>query len=636
MTVDKVREESMVSIKDDLFEAVNEDWLKETEIPSDRPRISAFDNLVINNEDLLMKDFAGDFETSNSVMKEFMKFYHKTQDYAARDAYGTKPVLPQLKEVESIKDFSDFKKRAADLVLNSSAELPFAFLVSPDMKDAEHHALYFTSSGLILPDSSYYDDNHPRKTELLELYKRNTIKLLEIFGYETPFAEKTVDDVLKLDNMMVPYVNTSEEWASYADLYHPVEIETFLDKLNNIDAKHMIEQLIGKLPDKILVYEPRFYENFNKIINEENFELIKSYLLVKVVRSATPYLSDSLRVLGGEFSRALSGTTEARSQKKSAYDLATGQFSQAVGIYYGEKYFGKEAKKDVEHMTQEMIKVYQERLKDNTWLSKETIAKAIEKLDAMTVFIGYPDKLPAVYEQFIVGSTSIYDDIQTFSRARTYRHYDKFSEDVNKKEWHMPAHMVNAYFSPDSNTIVFPAAILQAPFYSLKQTSSQNYGGIGAVIAHEISHAFDNNGALFDKYGNMKNWWTKEDFKAFESKQEEMIREFDGLEIAGGKVNGTLVVSENIADAGGLTAAMTASQREEESNLEDLFKQWATVWRLKAREEFSQMLLTTDVHAPAKLRANVQPTNIDEFFQVFDIKEGDGMWRAPKNRVKIW
>ncbi|WEV45082.1 peptidase M13 [Streptococcaceae bacterium ESL0687] len=626
----------MVRIQDDLFEAVNKDWLEKSKIPSDKPRISAFDELVINNEKTLMEDFSGPVDFAEPVMHEFIKFYKKAGDFEARKNFGVEPVKADLARIEEIKDFSDFDENLTDLILNSSTTPPFGLSVSPDMKDAIHNALYFSSVGLILPDTSYYAENHPRKDELLAFYRQNTIDILKEFGYDQDRAEKLADDTLKFDSLLVPYVNTSEEWAKYADLYNPVEIGEFVGKLTTVDFDRLMRGLIGELPDRVLVYEKRFFENFNSIVNEENFELIKSYMLVMAARSATGYLSDDLRILGGAFGRFLSGISEARSQEKHAYDLATGQFSQAVGLYYGHKYFGEEAKQDVKRMTAQMIKIYQERLSDNNWLSKETIDKAIEKLDAMTVFIGYPDKLPEIYNKFRVGDASIYEDVREFSKIRTRRHYEKYSEDVDKTEWHMPAHMVNAYFSPDSNTIVFPAAILQEPFYSVSQSSSQNYGGIGAVIAHEISHAFDNNGALFDKFGNMENWWTEEDFKAFEEKQKLMIDEFEGLEIAGGKVNGTLVVSENIADAGGLTAAMTASQLEPDANLREVFEQWATVWRNKAKDEYTQMLLSSDVHAPAKLRANVQPTNLDEFFEVFDVKEGDPMWRAPEDRVKIW
>ena len=627
----------MVRIQDDLFEAVNAEWLAKTEIPSDRPRIAAFDELVISNEQTLMHDFATIHEFDEPVMTDFAKFYKKAGDFIERFEFGTEPVKPELEKISAILDFETLTSKFADLILNSQVPVPFGLSVDTDMKDAVHYAMTFSGAGLILPDTTYYADEHPRKAELLDFYRTNTVEILREFGFSAEAAQQQVENTVKFDAILAQYVNTSEEWAKYAELYNPVVISDFTSHIKSIPFAQIIEALIGKLPEKIVVYEKRFYENFDQIVNVANFELIKSWMLVKLLRGSTQYLSDDMRILGSDFSRKLSGTSEARSQEKHAFDLATGQFSQAVGLYYGHKYFGEAAKADVQRMTSEMIKVYQERLDKNTWLSRATIDKAIKKLDAMTVFIGFPDKLPEIYQQFTVSHDSLYSNIARFDVARSHKHYDKFNEDVDKTEWHMPAHMVNAYFSPDSNTIVFPAAILQKPFYSAtEQTPSQNYGGIGAVIAHEISHAFDNNGALFDEFGNMNNWWTDEDFKAFEAKQELMIAEFDGLEIAGGNVNGKLVVSENIADAGGLTAAMTAALREPDADLKAFFTQWGEIWRLKASEEYQQMLLSMDVHAPGKLRANVQASNLDEFFATFDIQEGDGMWRAEAERVKIW
>ena len=627
----------MVRIQDDLFEAVNAEWLAKTEIPSDRPRIAAFDELVISNEQTLMHDFATIHEFDEPVMTEFAKFYKKAGDFIERFEFGTEPVKPELEKISAILDFETLTSKFADLILNSQVPVPFGLSVDTDMKDAVHYAMTFSGAGLILPDTTYYADEHPRKAELLDFYRTNTVEILREFGFSAEAAQQQVENTVKFDAILAQYVNTSEEWAKYAELYNPVVISDFTSHIKSVPFAQIIEALIGKLPEKIVVYEKRFYENFDQIVNVANFELIKSWMLVKLLRGSTQYLSDDMRILGSDFSRKLSGTSEARSQEKHAFDLATGQFSQAVGLYYGHKYFGEAAKADVQRMTSEMIKVYQERLDKNTWLSRATIDKAIKKLDAMTVFIGFPDKLPEIYQQFTVSHDSLYSNIARFDVARSHKHYDKFNEDVDKTEWHMPAHMVNAYFSPDSNTIVFPAAILQKPFYSAtEQTPSQNYGGIGAVIAHEISHAFDNNGALFDEFGNMNNWWTDQDFKAFEAKQELMIAEFDGLEIAGSKVNGKLVVSENIADAGGLTAAMTAALREPDADLKAFFTQWGEIWRLKASEEYQQMLLSMDVHAPGKLRANVQASNLDEFFATFDIQEGDGMWRAEVERVKIW
>lgn len=627
----------MVRIQDDLFEAVNAEWLETTEIPSDRPRIAAFDELVINNEKTLMHDFATIEKFDDPVMTEFAKFYKKAGDFTERFEYGTDPVKPELEKIASITDFETLTTKFADLILNSQVPVPFGLSVDTDMKDAVHYALTFSGAGLILPDTTYYAADHPRKAELLDFYVANTVAILQAFGFSEAAARIEAENTVAFDAILAEHVNTSEEWAKYAELYNPVPIDDFTAHIKSVPFAPIIESLIGELPDKVVVYEKRFYDAFNRIVNAGNFDIIKSWMQVRLLRSSTFLLSDELRILGNDFSRKLSGTSEARSQEKHAFDLATDQYSQAVGLYYGQKYFGEAAKADVKRMTAEMIKVYQERLDKNTWLSRATIDKAIKKLDAMTVFIGFPDKLPEIYKQFMVTHDSLYTNSANFDVITSHRHYAKFKEDVDKTEWHMPAHMVNAYFSPDSNTIVFPAAILQKPFYSAtEQTASQNYGGIGAVIAHEISHAFDNNGALFDEFGNMRNWWTDEDFKAFEAKQELMISEFDGLEIAGGTVNGKLVVSENIADAGGLTAAMTAALREPDVDLKAFFKQWGVIWRLKASEEFQQMLLSMDVHAPGKLRANVQASNLDEFFDVFDVTPENGMWREPNDRVKIW
>lgn len=207
---------------------------------------------------------------------------------------------------------------------------------------------------------------------------------------------------------------------------------------------------------------------------------------------------------------------------------------------------------------------------------------------------------------------------------------------MDRSEWHMPAHLVNAYYDPQQNQIVFPAAILQAPFYSLSQSSSANYGGIGAVIAHEISHAFDTNGASFDEFGSLKNWWTDEDFAAFKVRTDRVVAQFDGLDSYGAKVNGKLTVSENVADLGGLAAALAAAAQEPDFSATDFFESWATIWRMKARPEYIQLLAASDPHGPAKLRVNVQVKNFDAFFAAFNVQPGDGMWLAPAERVQIW
>src|SRR3712207_1410355 len=252
-----------------------------------------------------------------------------------------------------------------------------------------------------------------------------------------------------------------------------------------------------------------------------------------------------------------------------------------------------------------MIEVYKSRLETADWLAPATCDKAITKLNVITPHIGYPEKLPETYAKKVIDDNlSLVENAQNLAKISIAHSWSKWNKPVDRSEWHMPANMVNAYYDPQQNQIVFPAAILQAPFYSLSQSSSANYGGIGAVIAHEISHAFDTNGASFDEHGSLKNWWTDEDYAAFKERTDKIVEQFDGLDSYGAKVNGKLTVSENVADLGGVACALEAAQSEPDFSARDFFINFATIWRMKAREEFMQMMASIDVHAPGQWRTN--------------------------------
>lgn len=348
-------------------------------------------------------------------------------------------------------------------------------------------------------------------------------------------------------------------------------------------------------------------------------------------------MTDDIRVLSGSFDRVLSGTPEAQNKKKAAYYLAQAPFNQAVGLWYANQKFSSEAKADVEKKVATMIEVYKERLATNNWLTPTTRDKAIVKLNAIKPYIGYPEELPARYADKIVDEKlSLLENAFRLAQIEIKHHWSQWNQPVDDKEWHMPAHMVNAYYDPQKNLIVFPAAILQAPFYNLEQSSSENYGGIGAVIAHEISHAFDTNGASFDEHGSLNNWWTEADYAAFTKHTQKVIDLFEGQDSYGAKVNGKLTVSENVADLGGVACALEAAKKESDFSADEFFTNYARIWRMKGRIEFMQMLASVDVHGPAKLRVNLQVPNFADFFTTFDIKKGDAMWREPADRIVIW
>lgn len=627
-------------IKDDLYEAVNGEWLKTAKIPDDKPATGGFNDLVDDIDKQLMDDFdayaEGKEKSEDSRFNEMIKLYRLAKKFDWRKKVGPQPLKRMLASVENLNSYEDYQSQWKNWIL-AGMPSPISFDIDADMKNATVYALFASSPSLILPDKSYYEaEKKAQHDQLLQLWSSMVEALMDKLGYSKEEAKKIIDDAIKFDALLAPNVKSAEEAADYSKMYNPQTVAELAGATDQLDIAAIIKQLVGEEPEKVIVTEPEYFKALNKIL-QDNFELFKNWALIRVIRENASYLDDEMREINGRYGRALSGSKKPVSQRKFAFYLARDMFSQVAGDYYGKKYFGPQAKADVHHMVEQMIKVYKGRLTNNQWLSKDTRDKAILKLDKLGIQVGYPDKIPALYDQFKVDEEeSLIANLNQLIVTANKELFSRWNTSVDRMRWEMSAATVNAYYHPFKNIIVFPAAILQAPFYSLKQSSSQNYGGIGAVIAHEISHAFDNNGSLFDEFGNLNNWWTDEDSAHFKQLAQKMIDEFDGIPFAGQKVNGKLTVSENIADAGGLSCALEAAKTEADFNAQEFFINWATIWRMKATEQYMQLLLSIDVHAPQKLRANIQAENLDDFYTAFDIKPGDEMYRAPEDRVHIW
>ncbi len=627
-------------IKDDLYEAVNGGWLKTAKIPDDKPATGGFNDLVNEIDKQLMDDFdayaTGKEKSDDSRFNEMIKLYRLAKKFDWRKKVGPQPLKRMLASVENLNSYEDYQSQWKNWIL-AGMPSPISFDIDADMKNATVYALFASSPSLILPDKSYYEaEKKAQHDQLLQLWSSMVEALMDKLGYSKEEAKKIIDDAIKFDALLAPNVKSAEEAADYSKMYNPQTVAELASATDQLDIAAIIKQLVGEEPEKVIVTEPEYFKALNKIL-QDNFELFKNWALIRVIRENASYLDDEMREINGRYGRALSGSKKPVSQRKFAFYLARDMFSQVAGDYYGKKYFGPQAKADVHHMVEQMIKVYKGRLTNNQWLSKDTRDKAILKLDKLGIQVGYPDKIPALYDQFKVDEEkSLIANVNQLTVTANKELFSRWNKPVDRMRWEMSAATVNAYYHPFKNIIVFPAAILQAPFYSLKQSSSQNYGGIGAVIAHEISHAFDNNGSLFDEFGNLNNWWTDEDSAHFKQLAQKMIEEFDGIPFAGQKVNGKLTVSENIADAGGLSCALEAAKTEADFNAQEFFINWATIWRMKATEQYMQLLLSIDVHAPQKLRANIQAENLDDFYTAFDIKPGDEMYRAPEDRVHIW
>ncbi len=628
-------------LKTDFYHAVNEQWLETTDIPGDQPAVSAFLELHLDIEKTLTElteDWNNDPSELNDNLLKYIKLYRMTKDFDKRNALGTKPFDVILEKIESLNNLNDLEEAYETLSLESFT-LPFGFSVMQDFKHSDNQILYFGGADLFLPDTSYYKDPK-QKEQMIGLFTQTTTQLLKLYGFSDDKIEQLLKDALAFDEMLVPVTKSSVEKADYVKMYNPMTKADVEQRTTDINVMAIAESLVNEPVDQLIITHPAFIEAFDTIVTSDKFELIKAWMIVSNAIKFAPHLTNDIRIAGGAFRRALSGIKEPKSKEKFAFYQAYNRFDQVVGLYYGETYFGPVAKKDVEVMVHEMIDIYQERIDNNTWLKDATKEKAIIKLSTLSVHVGYPDELPPYYDKFDItgydnGSDLVQEHLAMTRIVNEYK-FSQYNTKPNKNIWGMPASMVNAYYNPSNNQIVFPAAILQEPYYSLEQSKSENYGGIGAVMAHEISHAFDNNGAKFDETGSLNNWWTDADLDAFDKKAKDMITLFDGVETGFGECNGKLTVSENIADSGGLRCALEASKKHDDHSYDEFFRNWARVWRIKASKEYSQLLLKVDVHGPSILRANMQLSNIEEFQVFYDISESDDMYLPKDKMVSIW
>ncbi len=628
------------SAQSNFYQYINNDWLKTIEIPSDQGIQNAFGEISDAIEDNLKKDVkdwvSGKIETTSNDQKEFVELYQLATDFKQREKDGVEPVKVYLDRIEKLSSFEEFKEAIPDLILENFY-LPFSIVVSSNPHDSTAHMIDLSGPTTILPDVSYYQ-NEATKKQLLSVYQKSAEKVLTLMDYSEEEAKSLVEDTIAFDALIVPYIPSSEELSEIENSVNVTASSEVKKFSKTLAFDQFINQLVGQEVDEINVSTPKYMKAVDKIVNEKNFKLMKSWILVSEAMSSAPALTEDLRQASSEFGKFLTGVAETPSKTDSAFTATTNVFAETISVHYGQKYFGQAAKDDVTSMIDGIIEVYKSRLSQNDWLSEDTKTAAVRKLDSMNYYIGYPEEVSeATKEIDIDPEKTYYENLVMLRRDAITYNFAKYNEPVDKSQWGMPSYMVNAYYTPIENAIYFPAAILQAPFYAAKQSKAENYGGIGAVIGHEITHAFDNNGAQFDEKGDMQDWWTKEDYKAFEAKTKEMENLFDGIEIYGSKVNGKLTVSENIADAGGLSASFEALKKvDSQADAKEYFENWARIWRQKSTEQIAQYLMTVDTHAPNELRANVQLKNFSAFYQSYDIKEDDPMYLAEKDRVSIW
>lgn len=630
--MDKVR------IQDDLYTYVNQAKLEELVIPDDMPTAGGFSTISTDVEKLMIGEFNAMCQNAsypNEYLARACTLYTIAKDVKRKKKHGIKPALKNLSILRKLGTMRGYNLHSKELILKG-IEMPLNIDVDANMKDTTHHCVMIQGPSTILPDVSYYQ-NEQQRDALLNMWSGFTKQVLAIAGHSEEEIDAMIKDTLAFDALVAKYVKSSEEWSEYTKMYNPMKTSRVAGMVKPLNLKKLLTDLFGFVPEEIIVAEPRYFKNFKEIFNANTFEMYKNWAYVLTLMASCSLLSEELRDLGGGFRRALSGIAASSSAEKFAYQLASSMYSEPVGLYYGEKYFGEEAKKDITEIVKQIIATYQKRIAANDILEQTTKDKAILKLSKMGLKLAYPDRVEVLYDKLVFDETkSLFDVVTSLRKIRMEESFAKLNKEVDRTHWAMPGHMVNACYNPFVNDITFPAAILQPPFYSIHQTRSENLGGIGAVIGHEISHAFDSNGAKCDELGNLNNWWTKSDEQKFKKKVNAMIKQFDGIELPWGTVNGKLTVSENIADNGGMAVTLDIMSQTDGASFEEYFTNWARVWCQKAKPEYQALLLQVDVHGPTYLRANMPPRNFPEWYAAFNVKKTDGMYIAPSKRVIIW
>ncbi|MCT4629549.1 M13 family metallopeptidase [Winogradskyella sp.] len=643
--------DTSVSPKEDFYKYVNGKWVETNTIPDDETRWGGFGVLRKSTRD----DVLAILNTSKELgkykdgtdQKKALLIFESELDTVARNKAGIEPLRPILEKIDGIKTLADMQTAYAKVIGLSA---PFAGLGSgPDLNDSSMNTAWIGPGGTGL-QRDYYLDQDDKSKEIREKYKAHISRMLQFIEYSKADADAAAVKIIAMETKLQEPRLDKVAARDARNYNNPRSIAQIQEMCPAIDWNKMISDLgIEKQLDTILVAQPKYMTALNTFLKETSIEDIKTLMDWSTIDNAAGWLTTDIEKANWEFyAKELSGAKKQRSAEERALETVTGSVGEAIGQLYVEAKFPPEAKAKAEKMIANVVKAFQNRIQKLDWMTAETKAKAIEKLDKFTIKIAYPDEWRDYSEMMVKEGNSYAENMLAVGHWANQENLADINEPIDKKEWGMPPQMVNAYYHPINNEIVFPAAILQPPFYNYTADDAVNYGGIGAVIGHEISHAFDDSGSRFDADGNLKNWWTEKDLEEFTKRGKQLADQYSAIEVLDSVyVNGPYTLGENIGDLGGVLGAYDGLQLlfEEEGRPEDIdgftaeqrfFMSWATVWRTLTREDALRRLIKTDTHSPGKVRATQPLKNVDAFYEAFDIKEGDAMYLAPENRVRIW
>lgn len=631
---------SLPRIQDDLYMAVNGTWQQNTVIPPDKSVVSADSDLTDSIRIKLVADLKkinAAPQAADSPLQNAARLFAKANDKVRRNQLGMTPVRARLDKIAGLKTLAQFRA-ALPKLLAEQYVLPVSPYVDADMHDAAHNILNLGGPAPILPDAAMYQTDDAENAADLAAWSKMVATLLDEAGFDQTAQAHYVAAAKSFDRRLAAFIPANVDFAVDSTFDNPLTWTEFVEDAGFLGIPEALAAKMPQTPTKVNAMVPAYLPHLSTLITEANYPEWQAWMLISELLACADYLSDDSRQLAGQYDRFLAGQPEPEAWEKHAFGVANDYFDDAIGQYYGQTYFGADAKADITAMVKEILQQYQVQLEHNTWLSPATKQKAIRKLATMKIKMGYPDQLFPLYATLHVEpEADLLPTILQLSQQTQDFWLQQVGQPVDRNVWGMPGHLVNACYDPMKNDITFPAGILQPPYYSLNWTRAQNLGGTGATIGHEISHSFDNNGALYDEYGTLNNWWTVEDKQAFDKLVTAIADQFDGLLYEGVKVNGRLTVSENIADNAGMAVAVDLlGDSADPKVLQDFFIAYARSWATKMRPERAKTVLRQDVHAPATLRVNVPVQNFEAWYQAFDVQPTDGMYRLPAKRVTIW
>lgn len=639
---------------DDFFRFVNGTWYDKTEIPSDRTRWGSFDELRQNTDIdalLILKEAATKKLDPNSDQAKAVAIFKTYLDTISRNKLGIKPIKGTLNKINSIQSISDLNQFLTEMQPQGGAGF-YGIGVGSDAKNSKRNVVTIGLGSLGLPDRDYYVSNDADSKEKREKYLLHVARMLEIIGDKPKVARENAQKVLALEIALATPRLDRVERRDRRKTYNPMTISEMQKITPSVNWKGFIEGVGISNLDTIIVSQPKYFAALETIFKENNIDQWKAYLRWTLINKSSNVLTTDIEKASWDFySKTLQGAKAQRPREERALQVVNGSVGEALGKLYVAQKFPAEAKEKARKMINNIFLAFENRINNLTWMTSETKVGAINKLRKSVVKIGYPDKWKD-YSKLEIKATedggTYYDNMKSLAIWGFDENIAELKKPVDKTRWGMSPQTVNAYYNPSYNEIVFPAAILQPPFYDYQADEAVNYGGIGAVIGHEISHGFDDSGARYDSDGNLVDWWTAEDLKQFTALTGALANQYSALQpLPGTFVDGKFTLGENIGDLGGVNAAYDGLQLflKENGNPglidgytpeQRFFISWSTIWRSKMRDEALKNQVKTDPHSPGMYRAYVPLQNVDSFYQAFGIQKGDGMYIDPEQRVKIW